>query len=506
MNENQLTDQVTKGITKAASQIAAAVFFFIFYSASAATDLFYRRGFGLRFFTPVRALMGYAGWYVATGIGSYHEADIYAAPLEVPTKVLVAFSIISTLYLIAAVFHLREIRARVNSGEIWHSRSRGVRIWGVENPYRDMALDVVVAGGLWLLLPAWAIFYSVSRVMGYAADTVAANQFYNRLLDIRDAHIESEHMEEALRQSTRLYSQLPRHLRDADKQNIVRVVVGSRPEDLQPETSPSDSTGKDSPPQTAWNWIREKLLWLRSINVGSRGFALFALYMITAQFLYLGYRFIKYDYEFLAAKWHQFQSSKPTPPTESPSSSGWHRFSAANSQPPPPQAKEVDTSNQQPAPQVDMQEQLAQQKLLQQKRIAEEKARAKAEAQAKILQGQVDTLLGDFNNQQTLLKEYFLQVQTDLIENTNLIIANRIFTRSRYLDENYQFFQQANTLAKEQVKVYQVAKAAIDEFKATPGASFQEYKTRIDTVYSDLKKKRDAFAEQLSDFRKRILK
>ena len=506
MNENQLTDQVTKGITKGVSQIAAAVFFFVFYSASAATDLFYRRGFGLRFFTPFRALIGYAGWYIATAIGARREADIFSAPLEEPTRILVVFPIISTLYLVAAVFHLREIRARVNSGEIWHSRCRGVRIWGVENPYRDMAIDAVVAGGLWLLLPAWAIFYAVSRAMGYAADTVAANQFYNRLLDIRDAKIEAEHMEAALRQSTSLYSQLPRHLRDTEKQNIVRVVVGSRPEDLQPENRAAVSTETDNQFLPAWNWIREKLLWLRSINVGSRGFALFALYMITAQFLYLGYRFIKYDYEFLAAKWHQFQSSKPPPPSESPSSSGWHGFSSANSQPASPQSKEVDTSNQQPAPQVDLQQQLAQQKLLQQKRQAEEQARAKAEAQAKILQGQVDTLLSDFNTQRTLLKEFFVQAQADLIENTNLIIANRIFTRSRYLSENYQFFEQANMLAKDQGKNYQAAKLAIDEFKATPGASFQDCKTNLDAKYEELKKNRDAYAQQLADFRKRILK
>ena len=171
-----------------------------------------------------------------------------------------------------------------------------------------------------------------------------------------------------------------------------------------------------------------------------------------------------------------------------------------------PPANEVDSSNQQPASQVDVQQQLAQQKLLQQKRLAEAQAQAKAEAQAKILQAQVDTLVSDYNTQRTLVKEFFVQAQADLIENTNLIIANRIFTRSKYLNENDQFFQQLSVLAKEQVKIYQAAKAAIDEFKATPGASYQDYKTRLDTIYSDLKKKRDAFAEQLADFRKRILK
>ena len=440
---------------------------------------------------------------------------------EAPKWLLFVIWALGFAYTMTAHYRLREIRTRIYAGEVWHSRSRGESVFGSENIYRDTGIDLVVTFVLLFILPSMAGFYVLSRFLGYVADALVAQQFYNRFLDIRDAQIEADNMESALRyasagQSSGYRCRLPGYIQGNAKANVVRVLVpGAK------VSFPNDEASHARRPRSGSGFIGWCFHCLRTAGGGSRTYFYFCVLPSIVWAICTAISFGWKECAKVGKAWHEHRAKSVAAAAASTTyaPTGYHQAAPgynapfqANTLPTPatqpasPPANEVDSSNQQPAPQVDLEQQLAQQKLLQQKRLAEEQAQAKAEAEAKILQGQVDTLLGDFNTQRTLVKEYFFKVQTDLIENTNLIIANRIFTRSSYLKENDDFIQQDAALAKEQVKVYQVAKAAIAEFKATPGASFQEYKTRIDTIYSDLKKKRDAFAEQLADFRKRILK
>lgn len=523
MKEDQLQQKITDGLTKAIVGIAAAITFFILYSASAATDLFFRRKFGERYFTVFRAWLGGAGWAVAIGIGLRYKYDFDPSTMQfnAPKWVLILTWAVGFLYVMTAHYRLREIRMRINAGEVWHSRSRGESIFGSENIYRDTGIDLVVTIVLLVILPSMAAFYVLSRFLGYAAEALAAQQFYNKFLDIRDAQIEAENMESVLRhgaagRASGYRCSLPGYIQGTAKANVVRVLVPGANVPIV-----GDEARRTQKARSGMGWLAWGFHFLRTAGGGSRTY--FYLCVLPS-ILYAIFTTISFSWKECAKMgkaWHEHRvksiaaaaaSTTYAPTGYHQAAPGYNAPFQANTSPtsttPPaaPPANEVDSSNQQPASQVDVQQQLAQQKLLQQKRLAEAQAQAKAEAQAKILQAQVDTLVSDYNTQRTLVKEFFVQAQADLIENTNLIIANRIFTRSKYLNENDQFFQQLSVLAKEQVKIYQAAKAAIDEFKATPGASYQDYKTRLDTIYSDLKKKRDAFAEQLADFRKRILK
>ena len=68
---DQLIEKFSKGLTQVAGQIASAIMFFIMASAATATDPFWRRKFGERYFTPLRAILSFIGWNFALGLTIY---------------------------------------------------------------------------------------------------------------------------------------------------------------------------------------------------------------------------------------------------------------------------------------------------------------------------------------------------------------------------------------------------------------------------------------------------
>jgi hypothetical protein len=277
----QLMEKFTKGLTQVAGQIASAIMFFIMASAATATDPFWRRKFGERYFTPLRAILSFIGWTFALGltIYPYVRPDEKFPLANVPLRLTIISNLISWGYLILVLVHFRTIRRRQVSGELWHSRSRGESIWGSENTARDMLLDVFVVIGLAVVFPYAAGFYALSRILGYMADAAAMRALYNRYLDIRDAQIEAEFMETTLREgfpphrTAGIYRPLPKRFTGQNRGNIARVLasgaVANRPAaTAQPVSSTATvrAGSEVSQPNLVWKivspLVRSKKFWL----------------------------------------------------------------------------------------------------------------------------------------------------------------------------------------------------------------------------------------------------
>ncbi|HZQ48499.1 MAG TPA: hypothetical protein VFC07_15895 [Verrucomicrobiae bacterium] len=240
---------LTNKVTKVTAVVAAAIATFVCSAAATATDPFFRKNMGERYFTPGRAFVSAVGWWTVLILTFAHFAILYGN--TPPTFKLLGTIALPFAYLVMAVIQLRLIRRRQQNGEIWHSRSKGESIFGWENPIRDAVIEVVVFILLCFVSYIPAAFFAFSRLLGYAGDALALAMLYNRYLDIQDARIEADFMETALRdgfppsRTAGLFRPLPRSFKGERRSNIARVVAGgpfAQPVAASAKTSQTQST------------------------------------------------------------------------------------------------------------------------------------------------------------------------------------------------------------------------------------------------------------------------
>jgi hypothetical protein len=262
MDEDKLLDKFTNSLTKAATQIAGAVVFAVFAAASMATQPFFRKNLGERYFTAFRVLISSLGWYALIVVSASYSQNRYGKV----SVILVSLGIVILLaYLFLSYLNFRAIRRRKVTGEIWHSRSTGESLFGSENAKRDLLIEAVVFTLLLFVSVFHAGFFCLSRLMCYAAQAAAWAALYNRYLDIQDAKIESAFMETALREgfpprlTGGVYRPLPGCFTGERRANVARIVAhGSfdantadaapgKPQTPQPAPAPSQTP---KPPTT----------------------------------------------------------------------------------------------------------------------------------------------------------------------------------------------------------------------------------------------------------------
>jgi len=206
--------------------------FFICSAAATATDPFFRKNMGERYFTPIRVVISTAGWFAL-----FQGASFFRFILSDKQSVsfwlgyCVEFFILLA-YIGASLRSLNDIKRRRASGELWHSKSRGESIFGTENTKRDLIIEGAIFLVLMFVSIPHALFFLLSRLMSYAADAMAQAAIYNRYLDIQDATIEAEFMERVLRgglpprKTAGLYGPLSRSITGERRANIARIVTG----------------------------------------------------------------------------------------------------------------------------------------------------------------------------------------------------------------------------------------------------------------------------------------
>lgn len=234
-------DQSIEKFTKSVVAVMTMGMMFILWSAATATDPFFRKRMGERYFTYFRALLSAAGWVGVYWATTRHKEFFYG---RTPPGILVAGGGVILAYAIAAIWHLNDIHQRRCAGDYWHSRSRGESILGTEDPWRDFFIEVVISVALWFISPLFSGFFALSRILGYAAEAAARAAFYNRYLDIQDAKIEAHHMEVALRDglapsyTAGFVAPLSKKFATAHRANIARVIAAQYRAEAPVESPP----------------------------------------------------------------------------------------------------------------------------------------------------------------------------------------------------------------------------------------------------------------------------
>ena len=235
MNEDRLQEKFADGFIKGATQIGALIAFFIFSAAATATDPFFRKNMGERYFTSPRAVVSLIGWLVMFFVAKTSNnigMDLYGN-ITPPNHLVKAVGIVILLaYGVMAGYNLYTTYQRRRTGLYWHSKSRGESVFGYESKIRDLLVEVLVFVGLMYVSKIYGAFFLLSRLMGYAAEAAGNAAFYNRYLDIMDAKIEAENMEAALRDGLvpskvgGFDRRLPAGYTTEQRANIARVVTG----------------------------------------------------------------------------------------------------------------------------------------------------------------------------------------------------------------------------------------------------------------------------------------
>lgn len=254
MDENKLVEKFAEGLTKAVTQISSLVVMFVLCAAATATDPFFRKNMGERYFTGFRCFIGALGWLAIDSIA-------IAYPISHQSKLSI-FTMASGLsiflaYVVLSFLNFKSIRRRKRTGELWHSRSRGESLFGSENPKRDLVVEVVGTIALCFVSIFHGLFFLLSRVMAHLAEAAAQAALYNRYLDIIDGKIESQFMETALREgyppskTGGFYRPLPRVFTGQHRANVARILasgpapsVPTRAESQQPQTESKNPTSK----------------------------------------------------------------------------------------------------------------------------------------------------------------------------------------------------------------------------------------------------------------------
>ena len=244
VDDARVSEQFTKAIVDAAKQIGKAILFFVMSALSVATDPFFRKNMGERYFNPFKALVGLAGWMVA-GWSASVSYDVLQGKRVYHQPDLTLSISVCCCYLVLSVAEIWRIRTRSKRGEIWHSQSKGESIFGIESFRRDILINITLCVAMWNFSKVLMGYFAVSRLLGYAADAATRASLYNKYLDILDAKIESRFMSEALDggfppgRTAGFYRPLPTRFNRQQKANIARVLAGSR----GPQNTAEDAAG-----------------------------------------------------------------------------------------------------------------------------------------------------------------------------------------------------------------------------------------------------------------------
>jgi len=248
MDENKLMEKFSEGVTKAAVQIGSLLVAFVFCAAATATDPFFRKNLGERYFSPLRRFLSAIAWlaliYASRSYSAYLTEYYHFRPSIRGTVVGVA---IFVAYVVMARRNIKAMNRRRATGDLWHSRSKGESLFGSENVGRDLIIAIVISIALGWFSIFHSFFFILSRLMGYAADEMSQAALYNRYLDIVDGKIEAKFMETALREgfppnkTGGLYGPLPDVFRGERRANIARIITGGPVVADPPDSMPTES-------------------------------------------------------------------------------------------------------------------------------------------------------------------------------------------------------------------------------------------------------------------------
>jgi hypothetical protein len=218
-----------------ASEIGSAAYRML----SKGTEVFFRRDMGERHFSPESIANGFMLWGI-TAVASCFTGTMISPILRgLSLDRLAGFfygavwpsimgCIVIFFYWRFAIENTQRMGEFRSEGKTYHSKSRGVPRW---EPSQDLAIRV----GAILVLLAFAPIMGLAFIASiYVSANLAAQQqaaLYDRYLDMLDAQIEGELLQDALLgkcppEITYLYKPLPDSLKPELRENIAAAAVG----------------------------------------------------------------------------------------------------------------------------------------------------------------------------------------------------------------------------------------------------------------------------------------
>ncbi len=243
-----------------------------------ATEPFFRKNFGERYFTGMGCFISIALWNLVQNesnaahsfSGSPLEQLLLNAHLESTAHWFQAHNIpgrvaylVSFAYGFLAWQNYARIKIRHQKGQHWYTMSRGESIFGSENKTRDIIIAFVALDVLGSVCPALGLFFFLSQCASYYLAAKAESSFYSRYLDIQDAKLENEFMQRCLDRGEPptnfegLYYSLPKSIQGENRTRVARVVAttqfapgttGVGPQ--TPKVQPQSGTASTNDPKT----------------------------------------------------------------------------------------------------------------------------------------------------------------------------------------------------------------------------------------------------------------
>jgi hypothetical protein len=269
MTYDKLTDKLEGKLLDSNLKALGMFFRLIVKPLGLATEPFFRKNFGERYFTGDSFFVCILLWIIATkgsswaqfgptpvaafvynlgfrDIGTWIYRHDYSS--KVGALVICAYGLLGGL-------SLQSIHGRRRGGKMWHSMSRGESLFGSENKLRDFCLAAAAILVLSTFAPAVGFLFLLSRFASYHFAAKQQAILYARYLDAMDAKIEAEFLQPSLDRgeppvvTEGLYCPLPKTFQGEHRARIARVVTGG-PFDAGETAATSQKPGTQQRPPT----------------------------------------------------------------------------------------------------------------------------------------------------------------------------------------------------------------------------------------------------------------
>ena len=271
-------DQATGGLDKKMLDFNLKALAFLasvlFRPAAVATEPFFRKNMGERYFNYTYAVLGGMLWW-GVALCNKMFAGIWdqAAEGKVGTAETIG-GFFQLAFLILAASNISAAIQRQKKGIRWHSMCRGESLFGRESTLRDWIITVLVVVVLYKLhTVVIAAFFLLSRVFCQYLENQRQQALYNRYLDIMDAQIDSEYLQQTLAKGPApvvtdgIYSPLPGRFQGEHREKVARVVAGTfaAPDVAGGPAKPSTESKAAEMPDVLGEWSKEAKKWAGQI-------------------------------------------------------------------------------------------------------------------------------------------------------------------------------------------------------------------------------------------------
>jgi hypothetical protein len=344
----------------------------LFKPAAVATEPFFRKNMGERYFTYTNAVLASLIWLGLMALSKLFSfaGELDFEPGRTASHAEVIGGLFQAVFLVLAGANLAAARQRQKKGIRWHSMCRGESLFGSEGPIRDWIITVVVVVVLFKFHAAlFAAFFLLSRIFSEYLEQQRQRSRYNRYLDIMDAQIESEHLQQTLAKGPApmvtdgIYCPLPGSFQGEHREKVARVVAGtfSAPDvAAAPAASSPEAKAANMPnPLNQWTGQTKKVVLALYAAIGLKRLVLGGMIILLVAVIWAwGIPFVKS---------HHFHRNPPV----------------VASAPSPQPAKQADVISAASAPQIKIQAAGDEQKKIQQQQH-EEQARVAAQEEQRI--------------------------------------------------------------------------------------------------------------------------